>query len=82
MKYTVLFTILVLLGACSKTTSTGKGVIGVDLDQQKALSANDLFSRIEVVTLETSEQSLIHTISQVIEHQSRLYILDRRQNEK
>lgn len=48
----------------------------IDLDQLEETSVLDLFDSINVVALETNDQSLISIISKIVQYNDRYYILD------
>lgn len=79
MKQIIFACFIILFNSCTKSIVSSNNVFCIDLDKTQTITAKDLFSKIEIVTLETNEQSLIHAISKVVEHESRLYILDSRQ---
>lgn len=56
MKIEYAAVILLLLGACSDTDN---GMWTVDLDKKQNISVFDIFKKIEVVKLETNEQSVL-----------------------
>ena len=65
--------------SCNKTIDIKSKTIYSNLDHEHSIPTEKLFSKIEIISLETNEQSLIQSISKVIEYDSCLYILDSRQ---
>lgn len=78
MKITLFISLVILFLACNHSPES-ESTISIDLDVSKNIAINNLFSKIEIVTLETKEESLIHSIDKIIEYNSFIYILDRRQ---
>ena len=80
MRYISLLFIIIFHFACSnKQIDQQLRVYNADLDDQQTISIHDLFSKLEIIPLETSNQSLIQSIDKIIEYNSILYILDSRQ---
>lgn len=78
MKFTLLTTFLLLILACTKIPEDKGLQISINLDNEND-STNDLFKKIEIIQLETKEESLIQRIGKIIEYKSKIYILDRHQ---
>ena len=68
-----------MITSCNKTIDISHKILYSDLDHYQSIPTEKLFSKIEIIPLETNEQSLIQRISKVIEYNSYLYILDSRQ---
>lgn len=65
-----------LLSGC-KTENTEKSyTIYVDIDKENKVSFSDIFAKIELIPLETNEQSLIKNIMKVVAYDGNYYILD------
>lgn len=79
MKVLIYTLLIVLVTSCNKTIDISYKTLHSDLDHYQSIPTEKLFSKIEIISLETNEQSLIQKISKVIEYNSRLYILDSRQ---
>ena len=79
MKVLIYILLIVLVTSCNKTIDIKDKTLYSDLDHAPSIPTEKLFSKIEIISLETNEQSLIQKISKVIEYNSRLYILDSRQ---
>jgi hypothetical protein len=57
-----------LLGSC-KTENTEKSyTIHADIEKENKVSFSDIFAKIELIPLETNEQSLIKNITKVVVH--------------
>ena len=79
MKVLIYILLIVLITSCNKTIDISHKILYSDLDHYQSIPTEKLFSKIEIIPLETNEQSLIQRISKVIEYNSYLYILDSRQ---
>ena len=79
MKVLIYTLLIVLVTSCNKTIDISYKTLHSDLDHYQSIPTEKLFSKIEIISLETNEQSLIQKISKVIEYNSRLYIRDYRQ---
>ena len=79
MKHLVYTFIVILSISCTTSIDNSNKSYYIDLDKTQMVKTKDLFSKIEIITLETNEQSLIQAISKIVEYKSRLYILDSRQ---
>lgn len=77
--YIACFLVIILCFSCNpKQKDDFKGItLKVDLTEQN-VSMNELFSRIEVIPLETKDSCLIIDIEKIIMHQNLLYIFDQR----
>lgn len=78
MRYFILLFIMYNFLSCTDKT-THQQIIHINLEEDQTFHIYDIFSKIEIVPLETNKHSLIQSISKVIEHDSCLYILDSRQ---
>ena len=79
MKILIYILAAILAISCNKTIDIKSKTIYSNLDHEHSIPTEKLFSKIEIISLETNEQSLIQSISKVIEYDSCLYILDSRQ---
>lgn len=79
MKVLIYILLIVLVTSCNKIIDISDKTLYSDLDHYQSIPTERLFSKIEIIPLETNEQSLIQRISKVIEYNSCLYILDSRQ---
>ena len=79
MKFSTIIIFSIFILACTQTRDNKEKRIIIDLDNKHEVSINDLFQKIEIIPLETNENSLIQGIGKVIEYKSKIYILDRRQ---
>lgn len=75
--------IIVIIGGMLLMTSCNQQIINRDstvckIDLKKTISPSfyDYFSRVEIIPLETSENSLIKYVGERIYHDSKYYILD------
>lgn len=75
--FTIKLVISILLSSCSVKNSDQK-VLYVDITKEKELTASELFNKIEIIPLETTDKSLITAIGRIIEYDDRYYILDDR----
>lgn len=78
MKTILFISTIILLLSCSNSQNSSS-TISIDLDASKSVSINNIFSKIEIIPLETNENSIIQNIDKIIEYKSLTYILDRRQ---
>ena len=78
MKTILFISTITLLLSCSNSQNSNS-TISIDLDASKSISINNIFSKMEIIPLETNEKSIIQNIDKIIEYQSFIYILDRRQ---
>jgi len=65
------------LGIVSCNIKEGSSSISVDLDQSDKVSIFDLADSISIVQLETTNESLIKYISNVIPYKKRFYVFDK-----
>jgi 6-bladed beta-propeller len=73
--------VLVILGSCANTNTSEKlNEISIDLSNIEEVPFFDLFSKIELVPLETNEQSQIGGVRKVVVHNGAYYIEDKMQN--
>ena len=79
MKVLIYILLIVLVTSCNKIIDISDKTLYSDLDHYQSIPTERLFSKIEIIPLETNEQSLIQRIIKVIEYNSCLYILDSRQ---
>ncbi|MDR1897936.1 MAG: 6-bladed beta-propeller [Prevotellaceae bacterium] len=78
MKQSILFfTVLIfLLPGCNEKPAMSNG-IRIDIDREtKDVSIFDLFEKIEIIPLETTDESLIKEIYKIVYHNDNFYILD------
>ena len=79
MKAPIYILLIVLVTSCNKTIDIKGKTLYTDLDHAPSIPTEKLFSKIEVIPLETQEESIIRSIDKIMEYQSCIYILDRRQ---
>ena len=79
MKAPIYILLIVLVTSCNKTIDIKDKTLYSDLDHAPSIPTEKLFSKIEVIPLETQEKSIIRGIDKIMEYQSCIYILDRRQ---
>lgn len=83
IKVTTLFiTVLLslLLFSCKEKSNESKqNILSVSIKKNE-LTASTLFKNIEVIPLETSDESLIKTIGRITEYKDKYYILDTQQS--
>lgn len=72
----ICFLSLFFLVRCSNNQPESEGKIAVDLDNRQEVSLFDIFSRVEIIPLETNELSLIKTLGKVIDRNDTLYVSD------
>lgn len=77
--YFILLSFCIVVCRCNTSTKTSSDIY-VDLDLEDKVSFYDIFSKIEVVPLETNEESLIGTINKLVHYDSNYYLLDTKQN--
>lgn len=75
---TIILITLSSIYKCSPSPNTSS--IYVNLDLEKQVSVFDIFSKINIIPLETSETCLIGNIDKLIKHDSTIYLLDTKQN--
>lgn len=76
--------LIVIITICSCTTQADKqkdNSIYVDIEKRDQVSLFDIFSHVEVIPLETTEESLIKGVNKLIFHDDIHYILDYRNSE-
>lgn len=81
MKFHSLCVIIIILFSiykCSPSTNTSS--IYVDLDSDNQVSIFDIFSKINIIPLETNDACLIGNINKLIKYDSTIFILDSKQN--
>lgn len=64
---------------CNTANHTSSSIY-IDLDSSKDVSIFDIFSKIEMIPLETNNECLIGGINKVIQYDSNYYLLDKKQN--
>ena len=79
MKISIYILAAILAISCNKTSNIKGKTLYSDLDHEHSIPTEKLFSKIDVIPLETQEESIIRGIDKVMEYQSHIYILDRRQ---
>jgi|AGTN01.2.fsa_nt_gi hypothetical protein len=67
---------LLLFNGCEEKKQTDPNTIKVDLNDRQEVSIFDIFSKIDIIPLETNDSSLIKTISKLIVSNDTLYIHD------
>ncbi|MDR0845039.1 MAG: 6-bladed beta-propeller, partial [Tannerella sp.] len=73
----LIFIALCVMVGCKKTESgTDTKYIRANIDKMDNISIFDIFDKIEVIPLETTDKSLIGGISKVIVHNDVYYVLD------
>lgn len=72
----ILFLSAIIFYSCTEKNKNEKNTIYVDLNQKQAVSIFDIFSKIDIIPLETNDSSLIKQITKVIVKDNRFYILD------
>lgn len=70
--YFLLFSLFFFYSCTNKENSRK----AINLNKQEEVSILDLFHSVEIIPLETSDQSLISIISKVLYHKDRYYVLD------
>ena len=71
--YIVIGVICLLFFSCNKKDNTYQGkVLSVELKENE-LDPSHLFSKVEIIPLETTDESLITSIHQIIEYNNRFY---------
>lgn len=68
--------LLLLFQGCKEKQSADPNSIKVDLNNRQEISFFDIFSKIDIISLETNDSSLIKTISKLIVNNDTLYIHD------
>jgi hypothetical protein len=77
--YITLFTALFLCFACKQEKVFEGTTLSVDIDRRDKVSLFDLFHRVELIPLETTDESLIKEIRKVICANENCYVLDYKQ---
>ena len=77
----ILFSLFITYG-CNQTGESAKqkNAIAVDLDDQNKVSIFDLFEKVEIIPLETTDMSLMRYIHKLIYHNNTIFILDKMQS--
>lgn len=70
----IILVVLFLIYKCSPSTNSSN--IYIDLDANRQISISDIFSKINIIPLETTEECLIGNINKLIKHDSTYYLLD------
>ena len=80
MKLRYLFYLLLICFSCNRSKSLGDfNTIQVDLTNPQVVSLFDYFSHIELIPLETNENSVLGWfMDKIIFHQNRYYVFDER----
>ena len=78
--YILIITGIIFVYACkeTKTDESNVDVIEIDLNKSKQISYTEWFDSIQIVPLETNDQSLIANIDKVIFNGDLIYIFDRK----
>lgn len=71
--------IFLLIYRCNKNSHTSSDLY-INLDSRNEVSIFDIFSKIEIIPLETNDTCLIGDIDKLILHDSLFYLLDTKQN--
>jgi hypothetical protein len=72
-----IFTLYTLCGCKEQPGRTETGsVINADIDKRDPVSVFDIFRKIEIIPLETTDESLIKNINKLIYYDNKFYILD------
>lgn len=79
--YTLSLFIFSCIGCIKKNDNKKDNIIYVDLEKADKVSLWDIFSHIELIPLETNEQSLIRQISKIVPYEDNYYVLDYRKSE-
>jgi hypothetical protein len=79
LRNTVLIGLSLLLGACQpKSGHREKEGMKIDLDRDDKVSVFDFFSKIELIPLETNEQSVMsYPLRKIALHKGNFYVLDK-----
>ncbi|MDR2146898.1 MAG: 6-bladed beta-propeller [Tannerella sp.] len=75
MKHIIHILLITLFFSCSEKRGSKTAI---DLDSTEKISIFDIFESIDVVQLETTDDCLISSISKVIFHENKYYVLDLR----
>ena len=76
-----LFSFVFLLDGCNTENTEKSYTIHADFDKENKVSFSDIFAKIELIPLETNEQSLIKNITKVVVHDNNYYLLDYQRSE-
>ena len=76
LKISLLFFLLLSCDGRRRKDSRVLDIITADLERRDNISVNDLFSNIQLIPLETTQESLIRTITQIRFFEGRYYIHD------
>lgn len=79
--YTLSFFIFCFNSCIKKEDNKKNNIIYVNLAKVDKVSLWDIFSHIELIPLETNEQSLIKQVSKIIPYDDNYYVLDYRKSE-
>lgn len=72
----LLLLVLSLFYSCIQEKTNDSYLVNVDLTKRDKVSMTDLFSSIELIPLETKEESLIKRIGKVVSFKDRYYVFD------
>jgi len=75
-KFMIYFFCSILLYSCTEKRKDAINSISVDLEQKQDVSFFDLFSKIDIIPLETNDLSLIKFVQKVIVNQGNIYVQD------
>ena len=67
MKAPIYILLIVLVTSCNKTIDIKGKTLYTDLDHAPSIPTEKLFSKIEVIPLETQEESIIRSIDKIME---------------
>lgn len=70
------FIVFFICWGCGETSLNEEAKIKVDLDERSSVSIDDLFSKIEIIPLETKTISLIKEVSKVVYYGGKFFVLD------
>jgi len=76
IKIILLFFLSSFLYCCIEKQKDENNTISVDLDQKQNVSIFNIFSKIDIIPLETNDSSLIKFISKLVVYHDNFYILD------
>lgn len=66
-----------IINTCCQNNNTNKcEVISIDIDSRNKVSFFEIFSRIDIIKLETNENSLINEVSKIVVQNDNYYIFD------
>jgi len=75
-KFIIYFFCSIFLYNCTEKRKDAINTITVNLDQKQDVSIFELFSKIDIIPLETNDLSLIKFVQKVIVNQGNIYVLD------